>query len=563
MRCSKRRRNHFAGGRLLDWFVSRGDEMSVAGGAVRSGHEHGPSAGTPTTLSDLIKFCALAAALAIFADASIAHAMLWENDPYWTYWVTDTLLMATVFSVGTALMGVGRVQGAIITVVHITLLTIYYWSLSPIGLPASPEWLDFKHTWATGLPVHLGVYYLGYLTALWLWRRRLAAGADRDNLVRVAIAAVVTAVIVVVGTGAVQTLITGEFPGLTWFVMRIAVTVPFLLGWWRLAGTDDKAALVGGVALALLLTTYAHYLGPIGLPNPARLVTEISPGAESHWLSYRLAFLVLLPAMLVVTTVGLLLAGRLLRRDLTAPVQRLHLNPAEAGWSLGAVGALIVTGVLVSPMTGLDNRRATVISAGTARIPPSETQAETATLRAEVEDRNMIRTPLPPHDQVNITATIPASDGRLYRLVATRPMVAEPGGQFPTWGGVGFDVWHHGRSGIGYGDAQAVNSEVGVFALGDLSVDGSVVAAGVPVQMFTTPNDRRRLELLVGDPASPLPGVTGGGLHVVWSDYVGGAPSRGVYAREALGGAVLLLLLAFSFIGARRRRGQQTGSAAT
>lgn len=52
--------------------------------------------------SDLLAFTTLASLLAIFADAAIGHAMLWGNDPYWTYWVTDTLLMATVFGLGTA-----------------------------------------------------------------------------------------------------------------------------------------------------------------------------------------------------------------------------------------------------------------------------------------------------------------------------------------------------------------------------------------------------------------------------------------------------------------------------
>src|SRR5688500_10993165 len=116
-------------------------------------HDHSPvenASGQPKSLSVVVKFTALAAALAIFIDAAIAHAMIWGNDPYWTYWITDTLLMATVFSLGTMLFGIGMGKGALITAVHVTLLTTYYWSLSPIGLPAHPEWLDFEHTWATG-----------------------------------------------------------------------------------------------------------------------------------------------------------------------------------------------------------------------------------------------------------------------------------------------------------------------------------------------------------------------------------------------------------------------------
>ena len=51
----------------------------------------------PRLLSALVKFTATAALLAMFFDAAVAHAIAWENDPYWTYWITDTLLMATVF----------------------------------------------------------------------------------------------------------------------------------------------------------------------------------------------------------------------------------------------------------------------------------------------------------------------------------------------------------------------------------------------------------------------------------------------------------------------------------
>lgn len=67
----------------------------------------------PLSLSALFKFTALASLFAIFADAAIAHAMLWGNDPYWTYWVTDTLLMATVFGLGTAWVGIGAGRGSI------------------------------------------------------------------------------------------------------------------------------------------------------------------------------------------------------------------------------------------------------------------------------------------------------------------------------------------------------------------------------------------------------------------------------------------------------------------
>ena len=54
------------------------------------------------SLRELAKFTGAVALLAILADAAIGHALLWENDPYWTYWVTKTFLIATVFALGTA-----------------------------------------------------------------------------------------------------------------------------------------------------------------------------------------------------------------------------------------------------------------------------------------------------------------------------------------------------------------------------------------------------------------------------------------------------------------------------
>jgi len=122
--------------------------------------------------ADTAKFAVAVAFAAIFIDAAIGHGFTWENDPYWTYWITKTFLIATVFGLGTAWFGIGAGRGALITVVHTLVLTIYYWTFSPIGLPSTPTWLDFEHTWVTGLPIHLVVIYVGYLLALWAWRRR-------------------------------------------------------------------------------------------------------------------------------------------------------------------------------------------------------------------------------------------------------------------------------------------------------------------------------------------------------------------------------------------------------
>lgn len=48
------------------------------------------------THKDTIKFGVLVGFAAIFIDAAIAHGLFWENDPYWTYWITKTFLITTV-----------------------------------------------------------------------------------------------------------------------------------------------------------------------------------------------------------------------------------------------------------------------------------------------------------------------------------------------------------------------------------------------------------------------------------------------------------------------------------
>lgn len=104
----------------------------------------------PLTGREVAKFGVAVGFLGIFYDAAIAHGMFWENDPYWSYWITKTFLITSVFSLVTAFFGIGLAQGAIGTLVHTAILEVYYQWLSPIGLPREAQWLDFDHLWITG-----------------------------------------------------------------------------------------------------------------------------------------------------------------------------------------------------------------------------------------------------------------------------------------------------------------------------------------------------------------------------------------------------------------------------
>jgi hypothetical protein len=509
-----------------------------------------------TSLGELVKFAAVAAALAMLFDAVIGHALLWDNDPYWTYWVTDTFLILTVFSVGTALLGAGIARGALVTVVQMLVLTTYYWSLSPIGLPSDPGWLDLEHTWLTGPPVHFGVYYLGYLVALWLWRRR-AAAADpvRSDVSTDVVRALVTAGGIVAVVGAAQTVALEEFPGVTWFVMRIVILVPFTLGWWALAGRDRAAAVSGGLLAAFLLVAYGHYLGPVGLPDAdLRVLAQDPPPTDVHWLSYRDEFLVMGPIMLVVAVAAYMGAARW-RGERWTP---LALSPASLGAGTLVLALVVAAGFVAAGHVGPPDERVTVTSSGNASVEsgPDYTgdpvPAE-ADLRFVADQRSTKSTPLPPHDDVDLAATV-TQDGTRYDVTAAEPVIRDGAGRFGTWGGVGYDRWHHGRSGVGTAQLDAVRSEVAVYALGELRADGKLVATGLPVHAHTT---GAGVELHVGDPATAVPALPDGHLRVAWDERSGDSSEAPERARYLLGGVVLVALLALALTAARaegRRR---------
>src|SRR5687768_1934599 len=93
---------------------------------------------------EVAKFGVMVGFFGIFYDAALAHGLFWENDPYWTYWITKTFLITTVFSLGTVFLGIGIWQGLALTFVHTLVLEIYYQWFAPIGLPQEPQWLSIK-----------------------------------------------------------------------------------------------------------------------------------------------------------------------------------------------------------------------------------------------------------------------------------------------------------------------------------------------------------------------------------------------------------------------------------
>ena len=491
----------------------------------------------------LATFTALVALLAILSDAAVGHALLWENDPYWTYWITKTFLIATVFGLGTAWLGTGVVRGAVISLAHMIVLTVYYWTLSPIGLPSHPDWLDLEHTWITGVPVHFAVIYLGYLVALWLWRRR---PVDDAPAARDATAALAAGVAIVVVAGSLASLAVGDFPGVTWFVVRLLITVPFLIFWWAVGGRDSPAAVGGAITLAFIWGAYGHFLSPSGVPDfPLRITSEAPPPADVEWLGYRDLWLISFPIYLVVSGVVLAAAVPVLTRV------RLATVPA-----LAALTLVVAPFVIALPLADASGDNAIIDASGAAQIEQGEWYSDdfadgAAELELQATDQGGRVTPLPPHDRVSLQARVEHADGGTYEIAATKPLVDDPLGRHGTWWGVGIDEWHHGESGVGTERLPSVHSEVALFAVGEVRRDGAVVADAVPVHVMTTDEPYPgRLELHVGDEQTPVVGLPDERLRVVWDDYTGGAEKK--TDRHLIGTIVLVLLLALALVAKAR-----------
>jgi hypothetical protein len=255
---------------------------------------------------EVAKFGVMVGFFGIFYDASLAHGLFWENDPYWTYWITKTFLITTVFCLTTAFFGIGLAQGLVATAVHTVVLEVYYQWLSPIGLPREPQWLSFDHLWITGVPVHYAAIFAGYLTALWLWRRRSAVTtAWQASPRRLGVFALVATVLVLALDAIItQGLILRENPGLTFFVVRALISVAFFFALGAYVGLDLTGVVVGSVLLALVWTTYSMYLGPTGLPwGPIKY-----PGYEALWLRS-------FPGQLIAMLIGIWVAARLTGLD--------------------------------------------------------------------------------------------------------------------------------------------------------------------------------------------------------------------------------------------------------
>lgn len=420
------------GSGVADIRVPRLDGSPLQQTEGRAGLEHLGAAG-------VVKFGLLVGLGGIFYDAVLAHGLMWENDPYWTYWITKTFLIATVFALATAFFGIGLAQGAIATAVHTLILEVYYQWLSPVGLPREPQWLDFDHVWITGVPIHYASIFAGYLTALWMWRRRpLAAQPSPRRLGLFALVA--TALVLVLDGLVVQGLILRENPGLTFFVVRALISVPFFLALAAYVGLDDAGVVMGSALLALTWTAYSIYLGPTGLPlGPIEY-----PGFEALWLR---AF----PGQLVAALLATWLAARALGlRDAigTARHPRGDGHERTARWTapllavlmlLGA-GAALAAGMMLARQpdapgieVGASASGDALIVGGPEPFALGHAQLTSGTIEIRAVETGDRWSPLQSRDTMAVTAEVrDPRDGAAYRVTVNTPMRQEPEGRYTT-----------------------------------------------------------------------------------------------------------------------------------
>lgn len=280
--------------------------------------------------AEVARFGILVGFTAIFLDAALAHGLFWENDPYWTYWITKTFLITTVFTIGTAFIGIGIWQGLALTFVHTLVLEIYYQWLSPIGLPQEPQWLSFQDLWLPGFITHYLVIFGGYTVALWMWRRHhglAAASALLDPRVAAVSALVIGLLAILLDGVLTQWLLLQNFGGITFFVQRLLIAVVFAFAWSTFVGADLRAVTSGGVLLALIWTTYQMYLAPAGGPSDVALFTGRPPLSEIEYLGYEDLWFRSLPGGIVAAVIAWWIGARLL----AAFLERLALAIPAVG----------------------------------------------------------------------------------------------------------------------------------------------------------------------------------------------------------------------------------------
>jgi len=269
----------------------------------------------------------------------------------------------------------------------------------------------------------------------------------------------------------------------------------------------------------------------VGLPDtPLRILNPAPPPASVRWLDYKELWLISLPIYLVVMLVALSIAARGRSSDTRHPLTAAALLPV----------VLLTAAFTIDPADrGVSG---SFRASGDVEIEGEGTGTGQITISAT--DMGNRVTPLPPHDRLSIDASVEGPT-HSYALAVQIPLVEDPLGRESTWWGVAFGVDYREPNG------DNVTADLVAYGLGALTVDGQVVAEGLPVEVVASRDAEYALSLEVGDDVMPIPGDVPV-FTATWGAYEGAAPDGTALAHYIGVSVVLLALLVLGLAVTRR-----------
>ena len=475
---------------------------------------------------EVVVFGILVGFAAIFVDAIIAHGLFWENDPYWTYWITKTFLIITVFTIGTAFLGIGIRQGLIIAGIHTLILEIYYEWLAPIGLPQEPMWLPFKDLWTLGVITHYLAILAGYFIALWLWYRSRVRYelASAEKTIRKVL--FVTLAVLIVDAVITHGLVVRDFPGITFFVQHFLITFVFFMAWVVYIGFDLKGKIAASLLLALTWIAYSLYLSPMGLPNG----TIEYLGYQELWLQY-------FPSNLVSIFLALWLVTKFRRKDFlvasgTAALVLLLFVflPTTASAKGGMSADAKAEGELMFVV-------------GDDPVDMKSTEMGNGFISINTEDGGNRWSHLQNQDKVDVSAEMTLS-GEEYKVIIKQVMPRHYLGLYTTWSGVVYEAEMHGDTGIGTAKLPKVTPEIALWGYAEVYKGEELIAKAAPAHIMVMENEPiKGIMLEVETEGKGLLGTPDGYLNVLWPEISSiQLPEKEKQQRELIGWAALLFL---------------------
>ncbi len=483
------------------------------------------------SFKNIVKFGLLVGATGIFIDAAIAHGIFWENDPYWTYWITKTFLISTSFILGTALLGTGILRGAIITIFFTAVLQAYYSWFAPVGLPQEPMWFIVKDMWTEGYVTHYLTIFTGYLFALWIWKRNGGRAKEEasEEARSLATWSLTTAVLIVVLDGVItQGILLRNFPGITYFIQHLLISCVFVSAWSVFMGFDEEGQIAGGFTLSLLYVLYGMFLSPTGLPGP-----------NPHYLGYSDLWFKTFPGVLI----SALMAFAITTKSL----------PKSSSIKALTVILIIFSFFTVSPRVVLakEGIPANVSTKGDGKMiignEPYNLDSSipmNGTINIEVENVGDRWSPLMNQDIVNIVAEF-NSGGTQYKITIDKPMVRHPLGKYTTWFGVTYHQRMHGNTGIGTNKLPDMVADVAVWGYARVEKNNQLIAKMAPAHVMVMKEGTiKGITLEVDAEDKNLIGVDNGYINVIWPNIDSfNLDSRIMSTRKLLGYVIFLILI--------------------